>query len=104
MTSTVEWILTLSLFVFVAGTALSVAEEWPKQGLTDTSYITMLLWLWGGAGIGLVGFLLTSYPLAILGIVTVVVTMYGLGRKFKDNWRYWESLAVRGIQSRGKRP
>lgn len=102
LTPAVEWVLTLSVFLYIAGTVLSVLEEWPKQGLTDTSFLTMFLWICGSLGVGYTGYLMLSIPFSVLGCLSLILTVYALTLKIRDNWRYWESLALRGISMRRK--
>ncbi len=83
-----ELIVAIGLALYVSASVLSVVEEWPKQGLTDTSYPVLLMWMIGGiamaGGTYLAGLLLVMD----VAIASCVATSLGLGLKLRDTKRY----------------
>jgi hypothetical protein len=83
-----EGILALGLAFYVAASVLSVVEEWPKQGLTDTSYPALLLWMVGGLAMSASAFLLGFRLVLYVGIASTCATSLGLGLKIRDTKNY----------------
>jgi hypothetical protein len=83
-----EWILTLSLVLLLVAGIVSVLEEWRKQGLTDTSYVTLLLWLAGQAGLVALAWQLNYLVLAVVLLLTIATTIYAIGLKVYDHRHY----------------
>lgn len=83
-----EWTLTISLVLLLAGIALSLIEEWPKQGLTDTSYVTLVLWLSGQSGFVLLAWSLGYLVATVILAVSITATLYAVGRKVYDHRHY----------------
>jgi hypothetical protein len=95
-----EWIVTISLFVLLAGIALSVIEEWPKQGLTDTSFLTLGLWTAGQGGLLYLAWLQQYLVLSVLLASGIMLALWAVGAKLYCRRHYWK----RGIppQVKGK--
>lgn len=82
-----EWLITLSVLVYMAGTVLSVAEEWPKQGLTDTSYLSLLLWCVGSIGLVCWGHLEMMLGLVMVSLISLFLGLWAIGDKYKHTHR-----------------
>ena len=89
----------VGLALYVGASVLSVVEEWPKQGLTDTSYKSLALWMVGSlvlAG----GAIVAGYLLMLTVCLTsLLATSIGLVLKLKDRSvyrRHRDPTAYRG--------
>ena len=98
-----EWLLTISVLIFYSATVLSVLEEWPKQGLTDTSYICLIAWFAGTCGIGTAGYLLNGMTLTSVSVVMLLIVSYALKLKLYDHRQYWKGLSLHALRLRGRR-
>jgi hypothetical protein len=83
-----ELILALGFAVYVAASVLSVVEEWPKQGLTDTSYPALLMWMVGGLAMSGGAYLLGFWLVMDVGLAACGATSVGLGLKIRDAKNY----------------
>ena len=83
-----ELILAIGLGLYVYATVLSVVEEWPKQGLTDTSYHALFMWMVGGIAMAVGAYLAELYLVMDVGMASCVATSLGLGLKLRDTKRY----------------
>ena len=94
-----EAILVLGLLLFIGGTALSVIEEWPKQGLTDTSFADLLLWLLGSVLIVVYGVLIVAFGVMIVGTMGFILSLYGFGLKAHDHRHFLKGLSLHALKS-----
>ena len=85
--SNYEWLLLASLLFVVGGIILSVWEEWAKSGLTDTSVLSLLLWLVGLLGFTAWGLLVHASAVALIGLVPAGVFAWWLLLKWRDRTR-----------------
>lgn len=95
-----EWVLTLSMVIYISSTVISVLEEWPKQGLTDTSFLVLTLWMIGSLGIMGSGILLGWFPFTLVGMFSAIVTGYGIGLKLYDYRHIVKGLALHNLHRR----
>lgn len=81
-----EWLLAIAVALITAGIILSVAEEWVKVGLNDTSVASLCLWISGLSGIILWSLMVIDYwVLAVLQAPALIVMVYWLGLKWRDS-------------------
>jgi O-antigen/teichoic acid export membrane protein len=98
-----EWLLTISVLGFIIGTVLSVLEEWPKQGLTDTSYHTLLWWLGSSIGICVAAGWHGYLALSCIAVCAALLAAYAIKMKLYDHRQYFKNLsrAAQGMRHRG---
>lgn len=83
-----EWVVAVGLALYVVASMLSVVEEWPKQGVTDTSYLVVLMWMVGGLALSAGAFMLGLMLVMKVGMASCVATSVVLGFKLRDTKNY----------------
>lgn len=96
-----EAIITVGFFLFAGASLLSVLEEWPKQGLTDTSYLTLVLWVLGGVVVSIGAIILLMIGLACVGSLAAAIAGYGIQMKLYDHRHMLKHLIGVGRQHKG---
>ena len=96
----IEWLFTVGIFTYMTATVLSVLEEWPKQGLTDTSYLALLLWLAASVTLLAASAFAHYMALAIVAILSIIVTGYALKLKLHDHRHVLNGLSLHALLKR----
>jgi CHASE2 domain-containing sensor protein len=83
-----DMVMAIGFALYAAASVLSVIEEWPKQGLTDTSYLALILWMAGGAVLSFGAYMLGFWLMLNMSLIACLATGIGLGLKLRDTKRY----------------
>ncbi len=98
----IEWLFTVGIFTYIAATVLSVLEEWPKQGLTDTSYLALLLWLAASVTLLAASAFAHYMALVIVAILSIIVTGYALKLKLYDHRHILKGLSLYALRRQNR--
>ena len=76
-----DWLLPIGLFIITMGIVKSVHEEWDARGLTDTSFSSLFLWLWGSITLAAWGFVKQDLLLGLVTVLPSILYTYWIGHK-----------------------
>lgn len=81
------WMLWVGFGLLSLGILMSVWEEWPRQGIGDTSYLSLSLWILGTAGIIVWALFVRSWTLVAMGLVPMGFFVYWVIHKISMRLR-----------------
>lgn len=75
------WLVPVGVALLTLGILKSVQEEWPRQGIGDTSFASLFLWLSGTVGCALWAVQAEQWLLVVLAVLPALVYLYWIIHK-----------------------